>query len=172
MVTTLPNSTWNNKREVQTGNIGEELVYRFFEEHGYVIYNPRTDGPHAADADVYKNKKFMFHLEIKTKPKCYKYPETGFDYRLYKVYKELGSRVFVAFVDWSTKSVYGNFLDILNKEHEYCGYQYPKKQTKKGGEGLLIYFPMDVMKTLFRLDDDAAKKLKELSSNKYQQFYK
>ncbi|MBQ6975555.1 MAG: hypothetical protein IJQ16_03270 [Selenomonadaceae bacterium] len=53
MVTTLPNSTWNNKREVQTGNIGEELVYRFFEEHGYVIYNPRTDEPHVASKRLF-----------------------------------------------------------------------------------------------------------------------
>ena len=74
----------------------------------------------------------------------------------------LGSLFF--FVDEKLQKVYGNFLDILDKNHFYKGRVYPSDEPTQYG-GYIRYYPLDfennVMLHIKDLTDDECKQLQK-----------
>ena len=169
MATIQQNSKWHDLRTVKKGDYGEKLVADYFESRGWVIYNPRTDKAHGFDGYLYKDGK-QIALEVKTKPRCLKYPETGFDEYAFQRYKKLSEEknmpVVIAFVDELEKQIYGNWLSELNKplKTENPNEQdYPKVVGHTGGNKLTRYFPLKFMRLFRNLTDDEVDILKSFN---------
>ena len=156
METTRTNSMRRDERSFRKGEYGELLIQAMLEKNGYVVYRTNSNGSHGFDMTVYKNGRYVFAVEVKTKRKCNKYPETGFEEYLFQRYerlsKELNLPVFIAFVDEGNDEVkgaiYGNWLTELNKPIHYQRWDYPKVRGHTGGQRLTRYFPMCHMRHL------------------------
>ncbi|MBQ6738869.1 MAG: hypothetical protein IJP96_05185 [Synergistaceae bacterium] len=167
------NSAWHNKIEVKKGDYGENIVQRHFEKQGYLIYKSISDGAHPFDFLCVNNKETFF-VEVKTKAKRNKYPDTGFNLRHYKIYKEYcereSKRMYICFVDPVLNKVYGNFLDILDKERiitdEVGRRLYPSIETARynsvGTE--IIYFHLSVMEHVADLTKEQLNDLQKIYS--------
>lgn len=173
MVTTPKNSPWHERIEVQKGDYGEFLVQKHLEAKGYIIYRPDTDGAHGFDMLAYKDGRYQFAVEVKTKPMCRKYPETGFNYRLYERYVELSEAnslpVAIFFVDEDRRAIYGNFLSELEKplfvkELGNKGH-YPKTVGHTGGNNLTRYYHESSLKHVRDLTDAEVETLKSFTAD-------
>lgn len=144
--TNLMRDSYFDQAAVLKGDYGEILVKRFLEEKGYIVYQPGTMAPHPIDMFVCKDNANAFFCEVKTKPACRKYPETGIEFCQYERYRqlaeEIGLPVYLAFVDEDRKEIYGNYLHELDKPTRYKGMDYPKTVGHKGGDKLTRYFPL------------------------------
>ena len=69
------------------GKIGEDIVRRYLEEKGYVVYKPVTEGAHAFDILAVKDKKTVIIADVKTKARRNYFPDTGINYKHYVEYK-------------------------------------------------------------------------------------
>ena len=152
---------WEDKVEVKKGNFAENIVHKFLESKGYVVYIPVTDGAHAFDRLAIKDKEQVIIAEIKAKAKLNNYDETGFDYRQYLEYKKISEKhnlpVFIFFVDEMLREIYGNFLSKLEAD------------CRKAPWGNQILFKMELMRRhIYSLDNEDVKYLKENSSRKYE----
>ena len=169
MATIPKNSRWHDLREVKKGDYGEKLVDDYFEDMGWIVYQPTTDKAHGFDRYLYKNGR-QIALEVKTKPRCSKYPETGFDERSFQRYQKLSEEnnlpVIIAFVDELEKQIYGNWLSELNKPLPTANpneQDYPKVVGHTGGVKLTRYFPLKFMRRFRNLTDDEVAILKSLN---------
>lgn len=173
MGTILRNSPWHDKREVIKGDYGEELVRRILEQHGFIVYQAVTEGAHLIDFIVELDKNLIFAVDVKTKEMMKKYAETGFDYSNYEHYRDFSTRahmpVLIAFVDPSKKTIYGNFLSVLDEPRIQAGIKYPKTMPAKFFKtGQMIrYYPECAMLPLGTLTDDDATFLKQHSASHY-----
>lgn len=163
----MQNNNWQDKPEVKKGNIGEVIIRKYLEDKGYVIYEPVTDGAHHFDKVISRNKKFLAIAEIKTYERLKFKDETGINLKNYKEYLNIEIEVFVFFVDYVTKTIYGNKLKILNKEINIKGKSYPYVMESKTGKKMM--FHLDVMKTISTLTDEQCVEIKKHSykNNKY-----
>lgn len=170
---------WEDKQEVKKGDMGENFLDQYLFQTGkWIPYLPVFDGPHPFDRIAASlDKKELFIVEVKTKPRRKWYPDTGFNYKNYLEYKHLnekyGIRVFVVFVDEYRGEGYGNFLDCLEIEVEIIlgskRIKYPLIDDSKYG-CKIIYFPLsNMIIPLFKLTPQQCQKLKKLS--KYSQDY-
>lgn len=160
---------WNKRKPVQKGNLGEQIVKKYLEQRGYIVYQPVTEGAHAFDKlCVSKDKKDIFIAEVKTKPHRLYYPDTGINTRNLQEYKYIQEKhsinVFIFFVDEVAQQVYGNTLYELEKPRtvtDYLGnkYTYPKEEFNH-----ITYFPLDAMKYIGTIDINDAKALSGLST--------
>ncbi len=167
---------FNDKITTKKGTIGEQLVDAYLKKNNCKLYPPGFDGSHLFDRFCYReNNKEPFIVEVKTKPKREVYPDTGIDLHSYNNYKKFAQKhnikVYIFFVDEHMGKVYGNDLNILEKETtvEDGNYtlHYPMYQ------GRIIYFPMVNMKYYFNLNNADCKLIKEHSSRneKYNDTY-
>lgn len=158
---------WDERKEVQKGNLGEELVERYLAGRGYVVYRPTT-GPHPFDRlCASKDKRSIFVAEIKTKPRRKFYPDTGFDQRHNHDYINIAMKhsmdVFVYFVDEVEGWIYGG--ELLSNLHR-------PRQLMHGGKllqypwsiGGIIYFPLSAMEKIAALPPSECDKLRALST--------
>lgn len=131
---------------------------------------PITDGAHGFDRILYKDEQYSA-LEVKTKPMCWKYPETGFDKRHFDRYVKLSDTtnlaLFIAFVDEDNRAIYGNYLSELRKprfikEWGVKGH-YPKFTSHTGGRNATVYFHKDSMIPLRDLSNTEVENLKRLN---------
>lgn len=156
-----------NPYALEKGDYGEILVKKFFEDKGYIIYQSGTMAPHPVDMIVCRKGTIAFACEVKAKPACSKYPETGIDYYQYENYKQFSDSmnipVFLAFVDEERGEIYGNYLHELDKPTVYKDMKYPKTIGHKGGGNLTRYFPLCNMLRLRYLTFNEANFLKKLS---------
>jgi hypothetical protein len=164
----LINSNWENKIEVKKGNIGEDIVEKYIEKLGYIIYKPVTEKAHPFDRLCVKNKIDIFVAEIKTKPKRTYYPDTGFNHNHYEDYKRIqkkGIKVYIFFVDEDSGDIYGNWLSELSEQkkikHNNKIIEYPLIQNN------IIYFPIISMKKITNLDNEQSLNIKKLYSGSY-----
>lgn len=155
---------------VKKGEYGELLIQELLEEKGYIVYRTTSNGSHGFDMTIYKNGRYVFAAEVKTKRMCFKYPETGFEEYLFQRYdrlsKELNLPVFIFFVDAGKKAIYGNWLTELNKPTHYKEWDYPKVVGHKGGEHQTRYFPECNMRHVRDLQADELKILDSFTKSK------
>jgi len=154
---------WENKIQVKKGNIGEELVLKFLEEQGYIVYKPITNSAHCFDNLAIKDKRTAIIAEIKTKARMTYIEATGFDYRYYKEYKFISEKyklpIFIFFVDEHLKEIYGNWLSLLEKEVD----GFPRKISNDK----IILFSLKNMILISKLSVDKCEELKKLSTRNY-----
>jgi len=154
---------WEDKIQVKKGNIGEELVLKFLERKGFIVYKPVTNGAHGFDNLATKDKKIVIMAEIKTKARMTYLEATGFDYKHYKEYKFISEKhnlpVFVFFVDEYLKKIYGNWLTELEKKID----GFPRNISNNK----IILFSLKNMKDICKLSDEQCEKLKKLSTRNY-----
>ena len=160
-------TNWADKQCVRKGKIGEQIVRRYLESQGWMIYEPSTTGAHPFDMLVAtKDKKNIYIADSKAKAARTYYPDTGIDLRHYSDYKHLQDKhsidVYLFFVDENAGEVYGNLLSILDSARVVMGKQYPI--TYKG----VIYFPLAAMIRIGELNTDEIAELKRLSSRSYE----
>lgn len=110
---------WQNRIQVKKGNFAEEVVHKFLEDKGYIVYIPKTDGAHAFDKLAIKNKEKIVIVEVKAKAKLNHYDETGIEYRHFLEYKKISEKhaipIYIFFVDEMLGEIYGNFMSKLIK---------------------------------------------------------
>src|SRR6056297_3145749 len=80
-------SLWSSRTEVIKGDYGENLVRKYLEKNGWIVYAPITDGPHAFDRLCVKDKKYIVIAEVKSKSRLNNLNATGFDYKHFEEYK-------------------------------------------------------------------------------------
>lgn len=158
--------TWEERKEVKKGSMGENIIDRYLISQGYVPYMAVYEGAHPFDRIVATpDKKNIYVVEVKTKARRTYYPDTGIDTRHYFDYKHVtekyNMRMLIFFVDEYVGTVYGNFLDVLDQarvvEHKNRFIEYPLKQRG------ILYFPLCAMLTVAAVSAEESKELKKLS---------
>ncbi len=156
--------SWQNKTTTKKGNIGEEIVKKYLEQKGFIVYQPSTPGGHPFDNLCAKDKN-IFVAEIKTKEARKYYPDTGIDIRYYDKYlyvsRTYNMLVFIFFVDAANAKIYGNELRKLIKPVTISGKTYPSKE--KG----IIYFPLVNMVTIALLSKEQCDEITSYSTKRY-----
>lgn len=157
---------WADKIQVKKGDYGEKIVREYLENKGWIVYEPRSGGPHAFDKICVKDKKYIIIAEVKTKARMNKWNATGFDIKHYFEYKNLqtkyGIDVFIFFVDEYMKQIYGNKLSILEKEYIANDGKYPRQLKNE-----IIIFSLESMIKVADIKEEDSQYLKENSSRNY-----
>jgi hypothetical protein len=165
------NSNWNERKQVIKGDFAEDIINKFLEEKGYVVYNTTTKGAHVFDKLAIKNKEEVIIAECKAKARRNNYEDTGIDYRHYLEYKNIQDKhkipVFIFFIDEMMGKIYGNFITLLIVKSFIANKEYPSIElTKKGKK--IIYFPLCNMRDISTLRDEQVKFLKENSTRSHE----
>jgi hypothetical protein len=145
--------------QTQKGEVGERIVRRRLQDLGWFVYSllDDPDRAHPIDTIAMKHDNLIL-MDTKTKPRRQNYADTGIDIRHYHRYKVLSQRynlrVYIAFCDEIKMEVYGNYLDILEQPRgagtcEGTPWEYPQRHQG------IIYFPLDIMQHIARLNDVA-----------------
>jgi len=158
---------WHSNKEVEKGDIGEEIIIKYLEKKGYIVYKPITDGPHRFDNMVYKETQKSRIVEVKTYARRNIYPDTGIDLPHYHVYKKYSEDIYIFFVDELEGSVYGNKLSILETPTIINNKKYPLKIITAFGDK--IFFPLCLMEKYFELPEKLinAIRKKQTRNDKY-----
>jgi len=162
----MKQTNFNDLQTTKKGEIGEDLVKKWLEEKGWVIYEPTTDGPHVFDKLAIKDKKQIMIIEVKTKARRNYYPDTGIDVRHYEGYKLITQimkvDIFLVFVDEMIGQVYGNKLNFLEEPIETSDCtKYPLIENG------IIYFPLERMYKIAILDTSKVLELRKLNTRNY-----
>ena len=161
---------WNEKPEVQKGNLGESIIDHYLKSKNLIPYVAVFDGGHPFDRLVASvDKKQIYIAEIKTKARRTHYPDTGFNYKHYCQYKYIENKysikIFVFFVDEWAREIYGNFLKTLEEpteiKHNAKVLNYPLRQKE------IIYFPLCNTRKISDFNEADAEKLKQLAKRNY-----
>lgn len=154
------------ERRVKKGRIGERLVKEFLEKHGFIVYEPQTEGAHGFDKLAIKDKRQAVIAECKTKARRNKYADTGINERHLEEYEYISKKhnmpVFVFFVDEHLGKIYGNYISKLLEPKTVNGKQYPSKE--KG----VVYFPLSNMRLICEISKEAADTIKQHSTRNYE----
>jgi len=163
---------WEDKPEVRKGNIGERLVDEYLLRKGIVPYRPIVSQAHPFDRlCASADKKRIYVVEVKTKPRREFYPDTGVDFRHFNDYMHISLQhsmdVFLYFVDEILRSIYGgelvgNLAQIRQVRHQGRDLIYPLKHRG------IIYFPLSAMEHVASLQDDVCKELAALRRTNYE----
>jgi len=109
--------SWEEKKEVKKGDIGENIVRKYLEKQGYIVYQPKTKGAHYFDMLATKNKQEVIALDVKTKARLNIAAATGIDLKHYEDYKRLANTTqmpfYIYFVDEMEGKVYKQLLHKL-----------------------------------------------------------
>lgn len=164
MATTQTNSFLNTDAS-KKGTAGEKLVKDILERKGYVVYEPTTKNkPHGYDMILYKDHKYQFAAEVKTKVSSADFDETGIEKYVFERYQKLCAEcnlpLFLIFVDERLGKVYGNYFSELCKEIQIKAKQYgkeiiertyPKLIWRKGGSTPTYFFHLSQFETIEQL---------------------
>lgn len=172
---------FKEKVEVKKGDYGEDIVDKYFTKRGYVPYKPDADQPHPFDR-IYasKDKTKLIIVEVKSKAKRKKYPDTGINISVYDGYlqimKDYRLHMFIAFVDEEAGEVYGGFIGEIDKDH-VVEHEYPSGLKVKGKVfmdkntlqypmrwGEIIYFPCELMRHVAYLNSEDITILRALTT--------
>ncbi len=160
---------WQEKIEVQKGNLAEAIVDRIMVKRGYMPYLPGEEGGHPFDRlYAHRNRMHLFPADVKGKPARTFWPDTGIDIRVYREYcrvqETLKTDMLLFFVDEDRKRVYGGTLNKLSKPTviDHRGKQVAYPLEDRG----IIYFPLENMTDFCTISDEEAEELKRLSTRK------
>jgi len=159
-------NSWHDKKEVQKGDYGEGLVREYLESSGWIVYEPKTEGPHAFDKLCVKDKQTIVIAEVKTKARMNNWNATGFNIKSFNEYKYIvdkyGIDIFVFFVDEMLRKIYGNKLSTLEKHYIAKDGVFPMEKKN------IILFSLESMKMIKDLDENDVKYLIEHSNRNYE----
>lgn len=157
---------WESKPTVIKGNIGERLVREYLERKGFIVYEPKTSGPHGFDKLAILNKKQAIIAECKTKARRNKFADTGINIKHLDDYEYISAKhnlpVFIFFVDELVGEIYGNTLKELLVPRVVDGKQYPSRE--KG----IIYFPLINTKWVCNIGKDEIDLMKANATRSYE----
>lgn len=164
---------WDERPEVQKGNIGEKLVDEYLLRKGIVPYRPIISKAHPFDRlCASADKKHIYVVEVKTKPRREFYPDTGVDFRHYNAYLHIAMQhsmdVFIYFVDEIERAIYGgelilNLAQVRQITHPKTGRVLIYPLPQRG----IIYFPLSAMETIAELSEEVCKELAALRQTNY-----
>lgn len=162
---------WHERQTVKKGDAGEALVDAFLKSKNVVPYQPVFDGPHPFDRLLATaDKKQLFVADVKTKARRTYYPDTGIDRRHFDEYQHIADKykmgVFLFFVDEDEQRIYGGWLSDLSKQR-YVIYN-GKTLTYPLEQGNIVYFPLEAMQDICKLNATVSDGLKLLSSRSYE----
>ena len=153
------------------GEIGEQIVKAWLEKKGLVVYRPETEGVHAFDMLAIKDKRCCVALDVKSKARRNKYPDTGIDLRHYETYTAFSEKhnmpFWIVFVDEMIGEIYGNTLAELDKPRTDSGKQYPLRWNGRDGK-TTVYWPLSAMKHVHTLTEAERLKLSSFSQRNYE----
>jgi len=159
-------SSWDRRVQVIKGKYGEEIVRKHFEDLGWIVYEPKTDGPHAFDKLCVKDKEHIIIIEVKTKASMNNWYATGFNIRQFNEYINIVDKykieMVVFFVDEKLKKIYGNNLSVLRKPYKASDGMYPWYLNNRQ-----ILFSVECMETIRILSDEDVTFLKDHSTRNY-----
>lgn len=149
--------SWNDKKEVKKGNIGERIIQEFLTEKGFMVYKPATEGAHKIDFFAHKSGvgKKVIAVEVKSKKRMAFRLETGFNYSNYLHYKEIledhNIDTFFFFVDDFEECIYGAWLSDLGEGSRV---------------GAVIVWGLGLMKVIRRLTKEEVLSLKNKTNER------
>lgn len=135
------------------GYRGEEFISEFAASKKSKAYIPAVSQSYPIDGLAITEKGVLYGIEVKTKPRLMYYEKTGFDAADWMTYTNLPFPVYVLFVDYITKSIYGSWISNLKQFSE------PK--------GNLVLFPLSAMTHYRYLNENEVEYIKELNGSKY-----
>lgn len=148
------------------GEIGEQIVWRWLEKHGFIIYKHHTEGAHLFDAIAIKNKADCIAIDVKSKARRNHFPDTGVDERLYAQYKQFQIQhsitFWVVFVDEMQGTIYGNSLDKLDAPITMGSDSYPLIEHG------IRFWPLKNMVEIYKLNTAQVVNLKQQNQRNYQ----
>ena len=149
---------WEDKTEVKKGDIGENIVRKYLENKGYIIYQPKTKGAHYFDMLCTKNKQEVIALDVKTKARLNAYEATGINLTHYEDYKRLMNTTKIPFYIYFVDEMEGKvYRQLLNKLPE------PFKLNKY----IVCWYLKDLIH-LFNLTKEEKKELQEFNTRSYE----
>ena len=147
------------------GEFGEQIVRRWLEGRGFVVYKPETEGAHAFDALAIKDKERCIALDVKAKARRNLYKDTGISERHYQTYAKFSQRhkmpFWVVFVDEMQGTIYGNSLGALNEAKVVDGVTYPLNYNGTR------FWPLQNMVPIHELSYQEQEELGRLSQRNY-----
>jgi len=165
---------WNERQEVQVGNLGEETLDEFLHSRGYRSMRPNANGSHSIDRIYFPAPGSPIGLahgihwaDAKTYARRTHYPDTGINLDHFIEYDrisgELGMPGIIYWVDPYEELIYGNWLEELKQPRMIQAdngrhYHYPLTQTTK--TGAKIFFPIVHMRIFARLQTKRAELLR------------
>jgi len=145
-------SNFKNLKTTIYGDMGEAYTPEFCSVKQIKCYQPIEDASFPVDRLFIKNKK-TYGLEIKTKPRMLYYNRTGMDTADDIEYINMDIPVYILFIDYISKSMYGNWIHKLQKN--------------KTVQGKYTYYELSDMKEYRKLTNDEVDVLKNASNNNY-----
>lgn len=107
----------NFQERLEKGYDGERIILNYLIDNGYTVYINSIEKKHPVDMVCIDKDNKVFYAEVKTKNKLRKYNGTGINVNHLETYLSLqranGINVFIYFVDFSLRCIYGNYLDKL-----------------------------------------------------------
>jgi len=149
-----------NNLHDKKSDLGENIIIKLLEVKGikYTKYNRKY---HKVDFVCCGEDGRKFFLEVKTKELTIKYHDTGFNESSFKNYIELEKKynipLFIVWVDYKQKLVYGNWLKkliepfITNDNMPILVKKYPRRYNG------IIYFHRSQMKGIARINGESVK---------------
>lgn len=154
----------------EKGKIGEELIKKFFEAKGVIVYRPNTEGAHWIDMLAIKEKKSAIAVDVKSKARMNKFPATGVNQKSFEEYLKFSLKhnmpFWIIFIDELMHEVYGNTIENLEKPRKLEGKNYPLEMKTKNGDHIHLW-PLTAMIKIGDLDENIIQQLTSLNQRGY-----
>lgn len=150
-------TVFNNLATTKLGNMGEGYIPEFCKAKNSKPYQPTNNGSNPIDGICIMNKdKRIFGIEVKTKGSMLYKDATGMDKADHETYVNMNMNIpiYILFVDWVRREIYGQWISKL------------KKVVEPLGDDCVIY-PLSSMDLYRKLSPMEIKALKEASNSKY-----
>ena len=151
----MSNTTFNDT--LKKGYVGEDIVRKFLQQEGYVVYEPVIQEAHPFDKVAVRDKTKLYLIEIKTKQStgdnCYVINNSSLN--TYKYFlKEYSLPMLIFFVDYNSdvKELRYTSLTNLLKPTIVNNKQYPFVINYNSKE--VCMFHMSSTKTIRSLTDE------------------
>lgn len=150
-----------NFKELDTtkvGDIGETYIAEFATAKGMKHFIPGRDGSYPVDSICYHTgRKKHYAVEVKTKPRMLYFNRIGYDCNDHELYMNYEFPVYILFVDYFSKSIYGQWVKQLDAHKQKIATPTVPTYT----------FPLEVMTKYRDLTEEEIKELKDGCKSTY-----
>ena len=147
---------FRSRIEYKKGKIGEDIIFKYLQDNGYVVYTPVTDKAHKIDFFCHSgDNKSLVCVEVKTKKRMANYERTGIEKRNYLEYVEI-------YNDNNIDTIFF-FVD----EFEGCIYSGKLSEIGEPVEDFnnIVYWQLDKFKFVSSISVQQISKLAQYSNN-------